>query len=148
MRRFGRQCRGQGKVFVTLVRQTETQLLTTGSPVVPLARTAQAQVQSTTHLTEAQRVGQLFLVGVTDDIAGPQTTAALQQYHFGSLLLYPTSEGVTALAAATAHMQALGTANDGVPKNRTRSGITSPPGGGDGAAAAAAAGARSPARDR
>ena len=65
------------------------------------------------RLTEAQRVGQLFLVGVTDDIAGPLTTAALQQYHFGSLLLVPTSEGVTALAAATAHMQALGTANDG-----------------------------------
>ena len=65
------------------------------------------------RLTEAQRVGQLFLVGVTDDIAGPQTTAALQQYHFGSLLLYSTSEGVTALSAATAHMQALGTANDG-----------------------------------
>jgi beta-N-acetylhexosaminidase len=65
------------------------------------------------RLTEAQRVGQLFLVGVTDDIAGPLTTAALQQYHFGSLLMVPTSEGVTALAAATAHMQALGTANDG-----------------------------------
>ena len=65
------------------------------------------------RLTEAQRIGQLFLVGVTDDIAGPQTTAALQQYHFGSLLLYSTSEGVTALAAATAHMQSLGTANDG-----------------------------------
>ena len=27
MRRFGRQCRGMGKVFVTLVRQTEAQLL-------------------------------------------------------------------------------------------------------------------------
>ena len=64
------------------------------------------------RLTEAQRVGQLFLVGVTDDIAGPLTTAAMQQYHFGSLLLVPTSEGVTALAAATAHMQALGIAND------------------------------------
>lgn len=56
MRRFGRQCRGQSKVFVSLVRQTETQLLTTGSPVVPLARTAQTQVQSATHLAEAQRV--------------------------------------------------------------------------------------------
>ena len=41
MRRFGRQCRGKGKVFVRLVRQTETQLLTTGEPVVALARTAQ-----------------------------------------------------------------------------------------------------------
>ena len=30
MRRFGRQCRGMGKVFVTLVRQTETQLLAMG----------------------------------------------------------------------------------------------------------------------
>ena len=43
MRRFGRQCRGQGKVFVSLVRQTETQLLTTGDSVVALAQTAQAQ---------------------------------------------------------------------------------------------------------
>ena len=55
MRRFGRQCRGQGKVFVSLVRQTETQLLTTGEPVVALARTAQAQVQHATQLTEDQR---------------------------------------------------------------------------------------------
>ncbi len=55
MRRFGRQCRGQSKVFVSLVRQTETQLLTNGSPVVGLARAAQAQVQSATHLAEEQR---------------------------------------------------------------------------------------------
>jgi hypothetical protein len=55
MRGFGRQCRGQGKVFVSLVRQTETQLLTTGEPVVSLAQTAQAQVQSAAELTEDQR---------------------------------------------------------------------------------------------
>lgn len=55
MRSFGRQCRGQGKVFVSLVRQTETQLLTTGDPVVALAQTAQAQVQSAAELTEEQR---------------------------------------------------------------------------------------------
>jgi hypothetical protein len=55
MRRFGRQCRGQGKVFVSLVRQTETQLLATGQPVVGLARTAQEGVQSATHLAEEQR---------------------------------------------------------------------------------------------
>jgi len=60
-------------------------------------------------MTEAQRVGQLFLVGLTPDRAGPVTAAALQAYHFGSLLLSPTSEGVTALAAATAHMQSLAT---------------------------------------
>jgi hypothetical protein len=55
MRRFGRQCRGQGKVFVSLVRQTETQLLTAGQPVVGLARAAQGQVQSAGHLAEEQR---------------------------------------------------------------------------------------------
>jgi hypothetical protein len=55
MRRFGRQCRGQGKVFVSLVRQTETHLLTRGAPVVTLAQTAQTQVQTAPELTEDQR---------------------------------------------------------------------------------------------
>ena len=55
MRRFGRQCRGQGKVFVSLVRQTETQLLTAGDAVVTLARTAQAQIQTATERTADQR---------------------------------------------------------------------------------------------
>jgi Transposase DDE domain len=55
MRRFGRQCRGHGKVFVSLVRQTETHLLTAGAAVVALAQTAQAQVQTAPELTEEQR---------------------------------------------------------------------------------------------
>lgn len=55
MRRFGRQCRGQGKVFVSLVRQTETHLLATGGPVVALAQTALAQVQTAAQLTAEQR---------------------------------------------------------------------------------------------
>jgi hypothetical protein len=33
LRRFGRQCRGIGKVFVVLVRQTETPLLALGEQV-------------------------------------------------------------------------------------------------------------------
>jgi hypothetical protein len=55
MRRFGRQCRGQGKGFVTLVRQTEKQLLETGQPVLLLAQAAQACVQNAAHLAEDQR---------------------------------------------------------------------------------------------
>jgi hypothetical protein len=55
MRRFGRQCRGQGKVFVSLVRQTETHLLRTGASVATLAQSAQAQVQTAPELTEDQR---------------------------------------------------------------------------------------------
>jgi hypothetical protein len=33
MRRFGRQCRGQGKIFVKLVRETERHLLELGAPI-------------------------------------------------------------------------------------------------------------------
>jgi hypothetical protein len=55
MRRFGRQCRGMGKVFVTLVRQTETHLLELGQPVLTLGRAAQACLPGATQLTEDQR---------------------------------------------------------------------------------------------
>jgi beta-N-acetylhexosaminidase len=61
------------------------------------------------RLTLAQRVGQLFLVGLSADTAGPVTTAALQQYHFGSFLLTPTAAGTAALSGATAHIQSLAT---------------------------------------
>jgi hypothetical protein len=55
MRCFGRQCRGQSQVVVSLVRQTETQLLATGQPVVGLARAAQECMQGAAHLTEDQQ---------------------------------------------------------------------------------------------
>jgi hypothetical protein len=41
MRSFGRQCRGQGHVFVKLVRQTERQLLALGQPITVLGSQAQ-----------------------------------------------------------------------------------------------------------
>jgi hypothetical protein len=37
MRTFGRTCRGQKKIFVQLVRQTEHHLLTIGQYVGPMA---------------------------------------------------------------------------------------------------------------
>ena len=55
MHRFGRQCRGMGNVFVTLVRQTETQLLELGQPVLPLARASQACLHCAPQLSEDQR---------------------------------------------------------------------------------------------
>jgi beta-N-acetylhexosaminidase len=59
------------------------------------------------NLTLAQRVGQLFVVGVDGNIAGPELTAAERTYHFGSLLLNKTGAGTAALAAQTAAMQEL-----------------------------------------
>jgi hypothetical protein len=55
MRSFGRQCRGQGKVFVKLVRQTERHLLELGSAITPWAQEAAQLLQHDTRLSEAQR---------------------------------------------------------------------------------------------
>jgi hypothetical protein len=59
-----------GNVFVTLVRQTETQLLGLGKPVLPLARAAQQRLQGATPLSEEQRAR-----------LDPQLTAALAAHH-------------------------------------------------------------------
>ena len=50
MRRFGRQCRGQGRVFVKVVRQTERHLLTLGKPLAIWAANAQTHLQNATEL--------------------------------------------------------------------------------------------------
>jgi hypothetical protein len=54
MRRFGRQCRGQGRVFVKVVRQTERHLLALGQPIATWAATAHAYLQSSTDLSPAK----------------------------------------------------------------------------------------------
>ena len=64
------------------------------------------------QLTLAQRVGQLFLVAPTADIAGSGTQTALSKYHFGSIILLPANaDGTASLAAATAAIQALAPAD-------------------------------------
>jgi len=56
MRGFGRRCRGQGRVFVTLVRQTEQQLLALGEPIKTFGLQAKESLAQTQTLCEAQRV--------------------------------------------------------------------------------------------
>jgi hypothetical protein len=53
MRRFGRQCRGQGKVFVKLVRHTEGQLWEGGSSIASLAHEVQQRLHQATHISAA-----------------------------------------------------------------------------------------------
>jgi hypothetical protein len=55
MRGFGRRCRGQGRVFVTLVRQTEHQLLALGEPITTFGLKAKERLEHTLTLSEAQR---------------------------------------------------------------------------------------------
>ena len=55
MRTFGRKCRGQGKVYLNLVRETEKRLLSRGSKVLPLALSVQLRLQKDLHLEAAQQ---------------------------------------------------------------------------------------------
>ena len=67
------------------------------------------------HLTEAQRVGQLFLVGTASDRAGTLTAATEREYRFGSVLFDAnTSASSEAIAATTSSIQSLATATGGV----------------------------------
>jgi hypothetical protein len=51
MRSFGRQCRGQAKIFVQLVRHTATRLLEVGSAIAQLAQEAPQTRDTATHLS-------------------------------------------------------------------------------------------------
>ena len=55
MRRFGRQCRGQGKVFVNLVRQTEQHLLDLDESIETWTQEAKNLLHQDAQLSEAQR---------------------------------------------------------------------------------------------
>ena len=55
MRGFGRPCRGQGKVFVTLVRQTERHLLDLGGAIETWTQETKALLHHTASLRETQR---------------------------------------------------------------------------------------------
>ena len=55
MRGFGRQCRGQGQVFVTLVRRTAKPWLDLGGSLATWAQEAQDLLHQTSHLDEARR---------------------------------------------------------------------------------------------
>lgn len=55
MRRFGRQCRGQGKVFVKLVRETERHLLELGDSIESWTQQARACLHQDSTQSHAQR---------------------------------------------------------------------------------------------
>jgi hypothetical protein len=70
MRRVGRQCRGMGKVCVTVVRHTERQLLEMGEPVLTRARAAQECRHSAPQLSDEQQAR-----------LDTQLTVALEAHH-------------------------------------------------------------------
>jgi hypothetical protein len=68
MRCFGRQCRGQGHVFVKLLRHTEHKLLELGKPITALGQQAQHLLAQATTLSDVQRqrVAAAFTVALSN----------------------------------------------------------------------------------
>jgi beta-N-acetylhexosaminidase len=78
----------------------------TGSPTPALSCVEQVL----SDMTEGQRVGQLFMIGLANSRLGPEETAAIRGQHFGSVTFVKTSTvGVDATRAVTDAVQALAT---------------------------------------
>ncbi len=61
-------------------------------------------------MSEAQRVGQLFAVGLEDDRLGPGEAAMISRYHFGSVtFIVTTTVGATPIRSVTDAVQSLAT---------------------------------------
>jgi beta-N-acetylhexosaminidase len=70
------------------------------SPSPSETPTCAQQVLAT--MTEEQRVGQLFIVGLAEDRLGPDEIAGIQDHHFGSVsFIVTTSGGVDGVRAVT-----------------------------------------------
>jgi len=82
----------------------------TSTPSASASATGSCAQRVYNSLTEAQRVGQLFLVALTPDQATSTAATAIDNFHFGSVLLTTSGAGVPALASDTAGIQALATA--------------------------------------
>jgi beta-N-acetylhexosaminidase len=79
------------------------------APAGPATMSCAATVYD--RMTEAQRAGQLFLVGLTADQLDQATAAAIQSDHFGSVLFGTTSyAGVAGTRAVTNAVQSLASA--------------------------------------
>jgi beta-N-acetylhexosaminidase len=84
-----------------------------GAVVVPSASPAVAASCADTVLasmTESQRIGQLFMVGLANDQLGAAARTGIATYHFGSFwFTQKTSAGVTAVRAVSDAVQAQAT---------------------------------------
>jgi beta-N-acetylhexosaminidase len=69
---------------------------------------AECVQQEFDSLTDEQRVGQLFVIGLANDRLGPVEIGAIQDHHFGSVtFVVTTTEGVAAVRATADAVQAL-----------------------------------------
>jgi beta-N-acetylhexosaminidase len=78
----------------------------TPSPSPSASPTPSCAERTLAGLTESQRIGQLFMIGLANDELGAAETAAISSRHFGSVTFVQTTEaGVDAVRAVTDAVQ-------------------------------------------
>src|SRR5437588_6929604 len=83
--------------------------LSTRSPTPTV--TAECALRVLGAMTEEQRIGQLFLLGLANDQLGTAETNAIRTYHFGSVWFVEQSRaGTAAIRTVADSVQALATA--------------------------------------
>src|SRR5437762_1989006 len=82
----------------------------TASPAATPTPTAECAVRVLATMTEEQRVGQLFLLGLANDQLGAAEQNAIHTYHFGSVwFVEQSAAGAPAIRAVADAVQALAT---------------------------------------
>jgi beta-N-acetylhexosaminidase len=100
----------QPSALPSATTSTVTPSPTTASPSPTPSATPDCVQQTFDALTDDQRVGQLFALGLANDQLGPAEVEAIQSHHFGSVtFVVTTSEGVDSVRATTDAVQALAT---------------------------------------
>jgi beta-N-acetylhexosaminidase len=82
----------------------------TASPTPSPTATAECAARVLAPMTEEQRIGQLFLLGLANDQLGSAEQSAIRTYHFGSVwFVEQSAAGATAIRAVADAVQALAT---------------------------------------
>jgi beta-N-acetylhexosaminidase len=82
----------------------------TASPTSPPDAGSSCAGRTLARLSESQRIGQLFLVGLPHDRLGASLAASIRRYHFGSVWsTHQTSVGVAAIRRISDAVQAMAT---------------------------------------
>ncbi|HEY8786779.1 MAG TPA: glycoside hydrolase family 3 N-terminal domain-containing protein [Candidatus Limnocylindria bacterium] len=84
----------------------------TASPTPSPTATAECAVRVLATMTEEQRIGQLFLLGLANDQLGAAEQSAIRTYHFGSVwFVEQSTAGTPAIRAIADAVQGLATAD-------------------------------------
>jgi beta-N-acetylhexosaminidase len=105
-------CGGGGLPALTPTTPSPTISPTSSSPSPQPTEKEDCVQQVFDSMSDEQRVGQLFVLGLADDRLGPGEIAAIQDHHFGSVtFVITTTEGVASVRATSKAVQALARAS-------------------------------------